>query len=74
MILMYLCGLRVGKIFDLNLDSIDTNEKTIYVLGKGKKHRILHLSNELFQILSEYFAIRKSFYLSYENDAMKYYY
>ncbi len=62
--LMYLCGLRVGEVFNLNLDSIDTKAKTIYVIGKGKKHRTLHLSNELFQILSEYFAVRKSFHTS----------
>ena len=60
--LMYLCGLRVGEIFSLDLASIDLKNRTILVQGKGRKIRTLHLSKELFQILSEYLAIRKFFH------------
>lgn len=68
--LMYLCGLRVGEVFDLNLDSIDIRTKTIYVVGKGQKHRTLHLSKELFQVLSEYLAVRPCFYKSEDRPAL----
>ncbi len=60
--LMYLCGLRVGEVFALNLNSIDLKNKEIIVIGKGKRIRTLHLSKELFQVLAEYLALRTFFY------------
>lgn len=68
--LMYLCGLRVGEVFDLNLDSIDYEKKTMLVFGKGKKYRTLHLKEELFQIISEYIAVRPCFFKSHEHEAL----
>ena len=68
--LMYLCGLRVGEVFGLDLTSIDLKDKKIHVSGKGKKLRILHLSKELFQILSEYLAVRKFFYKHDQRGAL----
>ncbi len=60
--LMYLCGLRVGEVFSLDLSGINLKTKEIHVTGKGKRIRTLHLSPELFQILSEYLAVRTFFY------------
>jgi site-specific recombinase XerD len=68
--LMYLCGLRVGEVFGLDVGSIDLKNKTIHVQGKGKKIRILHLNKELFKILSEYFAVRKFFYKNDQEVAL----
>ncbi len=62
--LMYLAGLRVGEVFELNIDSVDIKNKELHVLGKGRKRRELHLSDELFQIISEYLAIRAHFFNS----------
>lgn len=68
--LMYLCGLRIGEVFGLDLTSIDLKTKEINVTGKGKRLRTLHLSRELFQILSEYLAVRTFFYKNDQQNAL----
>jgi site-specific recombinase XerD len=68
--LMYLTGLRVGEVHALNIDSIDLEKKSLYVIGKGKKERNLHLTDELFQVISEYFAVRCCFYNSSKTEAL----
>ena len=68
--LMYLCGLRIGEVFGLDLTSIDLKTKEINVTGKGKRVRTLHLSRELFQILSEYLAVRTFFYKNDQQNAL----
>ncbi|MFH1847560.1 MAG: tyrosine-type recombinase/integrase [Candidatus Omnitrophota bacterium] len=68
--LMYLCGLRVGEIFNLNLEDLDIKNKKIYVLGKGRKRRTLHLKAELFEILSEYLSVRIGFRNNLKSNAL----
>jgi len=68
--LMYLCGLRIGEVFGLDLTGIDLETKEITVIGKGKRVRTLHLSEELFQILSEYLAVRTFFYKNEHRNAL----
>ena len=68
--LMYQIGLRVGEIFDLNLDSIDFNNETITVIGKGKKRRVLHLTEEMAKVISEWIAVRKHFRNSERSNAL----
>jgi site-specific recombinase XerD len=68
--LMYQTGLRVGEVFALNLDSIDFDHKTITVIGKGKKRRVLHLTEEMVRVLSEWIAARPYFYKAGKSDAL----
>jgi site-specific recombinase XerD len=68
--LMYLCGLRIGEVFGLDLTGIDLKTKEIIVTGKGKRTRTLHLSQELFQILSEYLAVRTFFHKNDHRNAL----
>lgn len=68
--LMYQTGLRVGEVFNLNLDSINFDNKTITVIGKGKKRRELHLISEMIQILSEWIAVRPKFCNADQNNAL----
>jgi site-specific recombinase XerD len=60
--LMYLTGLRVGEVHRLDLKSIDFDQQTLSVTGKGNKIRVLHLHDELFQILTEYLTVRSGFH------------
>jgi site-specific recombinase XerD len=60
--LMFLAGLRVGEVHNLELGSIDFKRKLLLVNGKGNKPRTLHLHEELFRILSEHLAVRPAFY------------
>ena len=68
--MMYLTGLRVGEVHALNLDSIDLERKSLYVIGKGQKVRELHLTEEMFQVLSEYLAVRECFCNSPKIEAL----
>lgn len=68
--LMYQTGLRVGEVFDLNLDSIDFHNKTITVIGKGKKRRVLHLTDEMAEVIAEWIAVRKNFCNSEKSTAL----
>ena len=68
--LMYLCGLRVGEVFNLNLEDLDIKKKKIYVLGKGRKRRTLHLKSELFEIISEYLSVRSCFCNNLKSNAL----
>ncbi len=68
--LMYQTGLRVGEVHNLNLLSVDIENQKLNVLGKGNKRRLLHLTEEMRQILSEWLAVRSFFYKSDQNTAL----
>ena len=68
--LMYDLGLRVGEVYNLNLDNIDIKNKKINVTGKGKKRRTLYLNSEIVEILSEWLAVRTRFLGSDKSTAL----
>ena len=68
--LMYLTGLRVGEVYALNIDSIDFKNRILHVIGKGNKVRDLYLTEELFQVISEYLAVRPCFHKSSKTKAL----
>ncbi len=68
--LMYQLGLRVGEVHELNLADLDFENNKISVMGKGKKPRILHMNDELVEILCQYLAIRDQFYNSWLTPAL----
>ncbi len=68
--LMYQTGLRVGEVHTLDISSVDFDNQTLEVIGKGNKRRILHLTDEMVQILIEWLAVRNRFYKSNETDAL----
>jgi site-specific recombinase XerD len=59
--MMYKLGLRVGEVYQLNLQNIDWENNKLTVHGKGNKRRSLHLDNEMIAILSQWLAVRKHF-------------
>ncbi len=60
--LMYLAGLRVGEVHQLDFENIDLERQNLSVTGKGNKVRNLHLHDELCQVLAEYITVRSAFY------------
>jgi len=68
--LMYLVGLRVGEVYALNIDSIDLKNRILRVIGKGNKVRDLHITEELFHVISEYLAVRSCFHKSSQTNAL----
>ena len=52
--LLYYAGIRAQELVDLNIQSLSLNERTVRVLGKGNKERIVPFSNECRTILKKY--------------------
>jgi len=52
--LLYATGLRVSELVNIKLKDIDTKEKTIKVLGKGSKERIVIYNNHTSTALKKY--------------------
>ena len=59
--LLYGTGMRVGELVNLNIRDIDLYEKTVRVLGKGSKERILPLGNPSIETVQEYLTRRSLF-------------
>ena len=57
--LLYASGLRVGELVNLNQDEIDLAAKTVRVLGKGRKERIVPMGDKAVAALSSYLERRK---------------
>ena len=53
------CGLRLGELIALNLSSLDMQEETMRIMGKGSKERIIFLNDACLSALEEYLVIRR---------------
>lgn len=56
--LLYTTGIRRSELINLRLSDIDLGAKTIKVLGKRNKERIIPLLPTTRKLISEYFAVR----------------
>ena len=54
--LLYATGLRVSELVNIKIKDIDMNNKTIKVLGKGSKERIVLYNNHTKDALSKYLS------------------
>lgn len=58
--LVYSCGLRRGELLKLRLTDIDSKRKLLNIRsGKGKKDRIIPLSEKIIDLLRIYYKIYK---------------
>lgn len=58
--LLYGSGLRISEALGLNINEINFDERTIKVLGKGKKERIVPLSSKSINAIRNYINLRKA--------------
>jgi site-specific recombinase XerD len=58
---MYNMGLRAGEVHGLTLNDIDLKKRKLTVTGKGKKRRVLHITDEMNGIITEWLSVRKYF-------------
>jgi integrase/recombinase XerC len=58
--LFYATGMRKAELIGLVLSDVDFSSKTIRVLGKRNKERLIPLSSRLIESLSCYLSIRKT--------------
>jgi site-specific recombinase XerD len=57
--LMLRCGLRVGEVADLSLGDVDLRRRRLFIHdGKGRKGRIVYLSDDALLALDDYLTMR----------------
>jgi len=67
--LIYSCGLRRGELLNLKPFDIDSKRKLVIIRqGKGKKDRMVPLSEKILMMLREYFKIYKPEKLLFEGQ------
>ncbi len=54
------CGMRLSELCGINLSDLDRELRSLRVLGKGNKERIVYLNDACRDALSRYLDIRKS--------------
>ncbi len=58
--MLYATGMRRSELIALKFSDIDHSAKSIKVLGKGNKERIIPVSDEMLDLISEYRKVRKA--------------
>lgn len=58
--LLYATGLRVSELTNIKLQDINKSEKSIKVLGKGNKERIVYYGDYASDILKEYLSYNRN--------------
>ncbi|MBC7571619.1 MAG: tyrosine-type recombinase/integrase [Spirosoma sp.] len=58
--LLYGTGIRLSELIGLKTSSVDLYNKTITVLGKRNKHRIVPLTQPLFELIQQYNTLKAS--------------
>lgn len=73
--LLYATGIRVSELVNIKIGDIDTNNRSVKVIGKGNKERIVFFNEITKKILKKYLSessdIRKSDYLIINNYGKK---
>ncbi|MBK9191756.1 MAG: tyrosine-type recombinase/integrase [Crocinitomicaceae bacterium] len=68
--LIYACGLRRSELLNLKLDSIDSKRKLLFIKqAKGKKDRMVPLSEKIIQVLRDYYLAFKPKAFLFEGQA-----
>lgn len=52
------CGLRLGELVALNLSSLDMQEETMRIMGKGSKERMIYLNSACMKALQDHLTLR----------------
>lgn len=58
--LLYATGIRVSEEANIKLSDINLKEKTILIMGKGSKERLVYYNNYASDILDKYLKIRNN--------------
>jgi integrase/recombinase XerC len=57
--LLYGSGIRLSELYALNRDAINTRQRTIRVLGKGSKERIVPVTTQSIELTQQYLGKRR---------------
>lgn len=56
--MLYSSGVRVGELISIKIKDLDFKGKTVYVLGKGKKERIIPVTSQAIDSIENYLMKR----------------
>lgn len=65
--MLYSSGVRVGELVSIKIKDLDFKEKTVYILGKGKKARLLPVTSQALDSIENYLLKRPA---GKENDSI----
>jgi integrase/recombinase XerC len=68
--LLYNTGIRQAELVSLKESHVDNYKKSIKVLGKGNKERIIPISADLLILLKEYSADKRKNFETYESGVL----
>lgn len=68
--LMLTTGLRISEVLALKLNQIDTDNKRIKVLGKGKKLRTVPINNDVVVLMDNYLTERDNLKTIVDEDIL----
>lgn len=57
--LIYATGIRCSELVNIKLSDLDFNEKTILIMGKGRKERIVLFGNKAIAMLEKYLTAER---------------
>jgi len=66
--LFYNTGIRQAELVSLKESQVDTYKRSIKVLGKGNKERIIPISEELLGLLKDYMVEKRKIFDKYEQE------
>lgn len=66
--LLYSTGMRISEATQLTLAAIHTPNHTLRIQGKGKKERLVYITEQTNQILQEYIVVRREFLSPEQHD------
>jgi integrase/recombinase XerC len=55
---LYASGIRISELASLRLEKIDLKEKTMQVIGKGNKERLVLIGDKAVEALDRYLSLR----------------
>lgn len=64
------CGMRLSELAGIDLNDIDTYLRSLRVMGKGSKERIVYLNEACRQALGDYLAVRQTMQLKRGENAL----
>ena len=68
--LFYNTGIRLAELVGLKENQVDGYKKSIKVLGKGNKERIIPISPELLDLLKIYMIDKRKLFEEYDEDVL----
>jgi len=68
--LLYNTGIRQAELVSLKESQVDNYKKTIKVLGKGNKERIIPVSEELLVLIKDYITEKRRAFEKYDADVL----